>query len=294
MFRRRGSNTQSGSRDNIHHHYDVGNAFYKLWLDRELAYTCAYFPTPDASLEAAQIAKMDHICKKLRLRMGETVVEAGCGWGALALHMAKHYGVNVRAYNISREQLAYARERSRQEGLTGRVEFVEDDYRDISGSYDAFVSVGMLEHVGRENYGALSQVIDRVLTPAGRGLIHSIGLNRPAPLNPWIEKRIFPGAQPPSIRDMMQIFEIDSFAVLDVENLRQHYALTLAHWLKRFEAASGQIKDMYDERFVRMWRVYLSGSEAAFRAGSLQLFQVLFAREHCHDLAWTRAHLYQA
>jgi cyclopropane-fatty-acyl-phospholipid synthase len=293
MFRRRGSNSPTDSRENIHHHYDVGNAFYQLWLDRELAYTCAYFPTPEASLEAAQIAKFDHVCRKLRLQPGEQVIEAGCGWGALALHMARHYGVSVRAYNISREQLAYARERARREGLEQRVEFVEDDYRQIRGRCDAFVSVGMLEHVGHENYPELSRVIDGVLAENGRGLIHSIGLNRPAPLNPWIEKRIFPGAEPPSLREMLEIFEVQSFSVLDVENLRQHYALTLEHWLRRFEAARERIREMFDLRFERMWRIYLAGSVAAFHSGQLQLFQVLFARERSNQIAWTRAHLYR-
>ncbi len=294
MFRRRGNNSPTGSRDNVHHHYDVGNAFYKLWLDEQLAYTCAYFPSREVSLEHAQIAKMDHVCRKLDLRPGEVVVEAGCGWGALALHMARYYGVSVKAYNISREQLAYARARAQNEGLGGQVEFIEDDYRNIRGRYDAFVSVGMLEHVGCENYPELNRVIDRALAPNGRGLIHSIGLNRPAPLNPWIEKRIFPGAEPPSLCEMMEIFEAGAFSVLDVENLRLHYALTLQHWLNRFEAAGEQIRGMYDERFERMWRVYLAGSVAAFQSGSLQLFQVVFAREHSNDLPWTRAHLYSA
>ena len=145
-------NGERQSRENIQHHYDIGNDFYRLWLDEQLVYTCAYFPDPSASLEEAQIAKMDHVCRKLELRPGERVIEAGCGWGALALHMARHYGVQVRAYNISRSQLAYARERARTEGLADRVELIEGDYREISGGCDVFVSVGMLEHVGRGHY----------------------------------------------------------------------------------------------------------------------------------------------
>ena len=163
-----------------------------------MAYTCAYYPTAAATLDEAQVAKMDHVCRKLRLQSGETVVEAGCGWGTLALHMARHYGVRVRAFNISREQIAYARERAARAGLSGQVEYVEDDYRNISGRFDAFVSVGMLEHVGVENYETWAAVIRRALGGRGRGLIHSIGRNYPAPLQPWIEKRIFPGAYPPS------------------------------------------------------------------------------------------------
>lgn len=291
--RRRGRGaTAASTRDDIRRHYDLGNAFYRLWLDRELVYTCAYFPTPQATLEQAQIAKMDHVCRKLRLEPGERVVEAGCGWGALALHMAGRYGVEVKAYNISHEQIVHARERARELGLEGRVEFVEEDYREIRGRFDAFVSVGMLEHVGRENYAQLGAVIDRVLEGDGRGLIHSIGHVRPDPLNAWIERRIFPGAYPPTLREMLEVLEPCRFSVLDVENLRLHYALTLEHWRQRFEAARELVREMYDERFVRAWRLYLCGSQAAFRAGEMQLFQVLFARGRSNRVPWTRAYLY--
>jgi cyclopropane-fatty-acyl-phospholipid synthase len=291
-LRPRRANSTSVSRDNIRHHYDLGNAFYQLWLDRQLSYTCAYFPSPEITLEQAQVAKMDHVCRKLRLQPGESVVEAGCGWGALALHMAMRFGVRVKAFNISREQIAYARERASDLGLGERVEFIEDDYRNIGGRFDAFVSVGMLEHVGRENYQQLGELIDQVLERDGRGLIHSIGHLRPDPLNAWIEKRIFPGAYPPSLREMLEVLEPCRFAVLDVENLRLHYALTLEHWLQRFDAARARVKEMYDERFVRAWRFYLCGSQAAFRAGEMQLFQVLFARGRTNRVPWTRAHLY--
>jgi cyclopropane-fatty-acyl-phospholipid synthase len=291
-FRRRRANTLTVSRGNIRHHYDLGNEFYKLWLDRQLSYTCAYFPAPDITLEQAQIAKMDHVCRKLRLRPEETVVEAGCGWGALALHMATRFGVRVKAFNISREQIAYATERARALGVGERVEFIEDDYRNIRGRFDTFVSVGMLEHVGRENYHELGSLIDRVLERDGRGLIHSIGHLRPDRLNAWIEKRIFPGAYPPSLREMLEVLEPCSFSVLDVENLRLHYALTLEHWLRRFDDARERVKEMYDERFVRTWRLYLCGAQAAFRAGEMQLFQVLFARGRSNQVPWTRAHLY--
>lgn len=282
----------SQARENIHHHYDVGNEFYRLWLDEQLLYTCAYFTTPDISLEQAQVAKMDHVCRKLRLQPGERVVEAGCGWGALALHMARHYGVKVRAFNISKAQLAYARERAAREGLDDRVEFVEGDCREISGDCDAFVSVGMLEHVGPKQYGKLGSVIDRCLSPTGRGLIHSIGSNRPALINAWIERRIFPGAHPPSLREMMALFEPFGFSVLDVENIRLHYAKTIRHWLERFEAASDQIEEMFDDEFVRAWRFYLAASETSFTTGHLQLFQVVFSRAQCNEIPWTREYLY--
>ena len=152
-------NTLSGSKENIHDHYDIGNDFYRLWLDDKMQYTCAYFPAPSATLEEAQIAKMDHVCKKLMLRPGETVVEAGCGWGTLALHMARHYGVKVKAYNISHEQVVSAREQAKAEGLDNAVEFIEDDYRNLSGKFDVFVSIGMLEHVGTRYYRELGKII---------------------------------------------------------------------------------------------------------------------------------------
>jgi cyclopropane-fatty-acyl-phospholipid synthase len=296
LFRRalalRHRNTLSGSRDNIHHHYDIGNEFYALWLGETMAYTCAYYPMPEATLDQAQIAKMDHVCRKLRLKSGETVVEAGCGWGVFALHMARHYGVRVRAFNISHEQIAYARERAAREGLAGRVEYVEDDYRSISGEYDAFVSIGMLEHVGVKNYETLGRIAHDCMGSNGRGLIHSIGRNRPARLQPWIEKRIFPGAHPPALSEMAHIFEPWELSILDVENLRLHYAQTLRQWLANYEAASERVRAMFDEKFVRMWRLYLAGSVAAFSTGTLQLFQVLFAPGGNNDIAWTRRHLY--
>ncbi|HEX9021121.1 MAG TPA: cyclopropane-fatty-acyl-phospholipid synthase family protein [Nitrospirota bacterium] len=285
-------NTFAGSRDNIHRHYDIGNDFYRLWLDERMQYTCAYFPSPSATLEEAQTAKMDHVCRKLMLRPGETVVEAGCGWGTLALHMAKQYGVRVKAYNISHEQVQSARERAKAEGLDDRVEYIEDDYRNITGAFDVFVSVGMLEHVGAQYYREFGKVIQRALKEDGRGLIHSIGRNKAELMNPWIEKRIFPGAYPPTLREMMEIFEPAGFSVLDVENLRLHYAKTLEHWLERFEKASGPIAGMFDRKFIRAWRLYLAGSIAAFAAGDLQLFQVVFAKQHNNDIPWTRAHLY--
>jgi cyclopropane-fatty-acyl-phospholipid synthase len=285
-------NTLAGSRRNIHHHYDIGNDFYQMWLGETMAYTCAYYPSAAATLEQAQIAKMDHVCRKLQLKPGDSVVEAGCGWGSLALHMASRYGARVRAFNISREQVAYARERAKLLRLDDQVEFIEDDYRNISGHYDVFASVGMLEHVGRENYAELGRVVRRSLGSAGRGLIHSIGRNRPGLLHPWIVRRIFPGAYAPSLGEMMQIFEPSGLSVLDVENIRLHYALTLRHWLDRYRAAEDRVRKMFDDTFVRMWRLYLAGSIAGFETGTLQLFQVVFTTRENNHIALTRQHLY--
>ena len=286
------ANTKDGSRQNIHHHYDIGNDFYRLWLDKEMQYTCAYFPEDELTIEAAQQAKMDHVCRKLQLRPGDRVAEAGCGWGGLARHMALNYGAKVSSWNVSAEQVQYARDRAKAEGYDDRVTYVLDDYRNITGEYDVFVSVGMLEHVGLDNYTELGGVVDRCLTQNGRALVHTIGRNRPRLMNAWIEKRIFPGAYPPTLKEMMEIFEPNRFSVLDVENLRLHYAKTLAHWLARYDASDEQVQAEFGEDFTRAWRLYLAGSQAAFLAGGLQLFQVVFTRERNNELATSRRHLY--
>lgn len=284
-------NSVSGSRQNIHCHYDIGNDFYKLWLDAEMQYTCAYFPKPDATLEEAQLAKMELISRKLHLRAGQTVVEAGCGWGALARHMAKHFGVKVRAYNISREQITYARQQAKAEGLEGQVEYIEDDYRTITRKYDAFVSVGMLEHVGPDHYQELGEIIDRSLKKQGLGLIHTIGQDLARPMNPWFLKRIFPGSYPPTLQEISAIFEAGKFTILDVENLRLHYAKTCQHWLDRFEQNLDRVQEMFDETFIRAWRLYLSGCIANFSIGDLLLYQVVFSRPTNNLIPLTRSYL---
>jgi cyclopropane-fatty-acyl-phospholipid synthase len=286
------NNSLRGSRSHIHHHYDLSNDFYRLWLDERMLYTCAYFPRPEASLEAAQEAKLEMVCRKLRLQPGETVLEVGCGWGALAIYMAQHYGVRVRAFNISHEQIAYAREWAKHEGVADKVEFVEDDYRNSRGKFDVFCSVGMLEHVGLNHYAELGRVIYQTIGDKGRGFLHYIGRTRSQPFSVWTRERIFPGAYPPTLTESLKLLEPDGFSVLDVENLRMHYAKTLEHWLARFEAAFDTVARTRGPEFARMWRLYLIGSISAFRAGSLQLFQVLFAGRRSPFIVWTREHLY--
>jgi cyclopropane-fatty-acyl-phospholipid synthase len=288
--------TPPGDRDNVQHHYDLGNEFYRLWLDESLVYTCAYFETPEQSLEQAQNAKMDLVCRKLGLREGETVIEAGCGWGALALHMARQRGVRVRAYNIASEQIRWARDRAKREGLSDRVEFLEKDYREIDGHCDVFVSVGMVEHVGRANYNQLGRVLARTLDRKhGRGLLHFIGRDRALSLDPWITRRIFPGAYAPTLQEAIGgILAPARMSVLDVENLRPHYALTLKHWRERYERAVAEDRVPFDERFRRTWQLYLAGSEASFQTGWLQLFQVTFAPSGSNAVPWSRAPLYRS
>src|SRR5262249_28831825 len=287
----RRANDLKRARANVHRHYDIGNDFYRLWLDERMVYTCAYFPSPEASLEDAQLAKMDLICRKLRLRPGERVVEAGCGWGALALHMAREHGVHVTACNISAEQVRFARARAEAEGRADRVECVDSGYPALRGRFDAFVSVGMLEHVGLENFGILGSVIDRLLGPGrGRGLLHFIGRDEPGPLNAWVVRHVFPGAYPPTLPQVIErLLRPVKLSVLDVENLRVDYARTLELWRTRFEEAKDVVASRFGEAFTRAWRLYLSGSQAAFRTGALQLFQVVFARSGDNEIPWTRA-----
>jgi cyclopropane-fatty-acyl-phospholipid synthase len=261
---------------NARRHYDVGNEFYALWLDERMLYTCAYFPSPDATLEDAQLAKLDHVCRKVGLRPGMQVIELGAGWGALALFMARRYGVRVRAWNVSHEQVAYAREQAEKQQLADRVEFILDDWRNASGRCDALVSVGMLEHVGPDHYQDLGALAARVLAPEGLALVHSIGRAATQRLNRWITERIFPNAHPPALSEMMRIVEPNGFVVLDVENLRRHYALTARHWLAT----------------ARAWRLYLAGTVASFRTASLHLYQVVFTRARNDAIPWTRADWY--
>ncbi len=285
-------NTTVRSKHNVHHHYDLGNDFYKLWLDKRMVYTCAYFDTAEATLAEAQVAKMDHVCRKLKLQPGMKVIDAGCGWGALAMHMAEKYGVDVIAYNNSSEQVAYAREEATERRLDRKVTFVEDDYRTINQRCDAFVSIGMLEHVGLANYKLLGALINRCLKPSGLGLIHSIGRSFPNKTDAWIVKHIFPGGHVPSLGEMMTVFEPYRFSIIDVENLRPHYARTCAAWLQNFESVAGDIEKTYGKPFVRMWRLYLAGSSAGFQSGTLQLYQVLFTPYGNNKVPWTREYQY--
>ena len=288
-------NTLEGSRKNIQAHYDLGNDFYSLWLDREaMQYTCAYFETPDDTLEQAQLNKIDLVCRKLRLQPGETVVEAGCGWGGFALHAARKYGVKMRSFNISQEQIAYAKEKASRLGVTN-VEYILDDYRNITSDrhrYDKFVSIGMLEHVGVENYSLLYDIIAQVVKPRGMAMVHSIGREAPWATDAWMEKYIFPGSVMPSLAQMVTPLEKQDrpLHVVDVENLRYHYALTLDHWAARLEDHADLIRSKYSEAFYRMFRMYLHASAAGFRWGGIQLFQMLLCNGYDNEAPLTRHH----
>jgi cyclopropane-fatty-acyl-phospholipid synthase len=275
------ANNAARSRRNVAHHYDLNGRLYSLFLDRDRQYSCAYFPRGDETLEEAQAAKKKHIAAKLKLdRPGLTVLDIGCGWGGMALTLARDYGANVLGVTLSEEQLAEARNRAAAEGLADRVRFELMDYRTVGEQFDRIVSVGMFEHVGVPNYRTFFETVKKCLKPDGVALIHSIGrFDGPGATNPWITKYIFPGGYSPALSETLAAIETTGLRVGDIEVLRLHYAKTLAHWRRRFNANRDAIATIYDERFCRMFEFYLSGSEFAFRNQDHMNFQIQLMRD---------------
>jgi cyclopropane-fatty-acyl-phospholipid synthase len=265
---------------NVAHHYDLDGRLYSLFLDRDRQYSCAYFRDGTETLEAAQAAKKRHIAAKLCLdRPGLSVLDIGCGWGGLALTLARDYGARVTGITLSTEQLNEARARAEAEGLADRVSFELLDYRDVDQRFDRIVSVGMFEHVGVVHYQTFFDTLFRCLEPDGVALLHSIGQwDGPTTNNPWIRKYIFPGAYCPALSEVTPAIERSGLLTADIEVLRLHYAETLRHWRRRFAANRGGIAALYDERFCRMFEFYLSSCELGFRCGSLAVFQIQLAR----------------
>lgn len=264
---------------NVAHHYDVGNDFYRLFLDREMFYSCAYFRHGCESLEAAQRAKCRLIAAKLRLEPGMRVLDIGSGWGGLARYLARMADVEVLGVTLSKEQFALATERSEAAGLAGRARFELRDYRDIEGSFDRIVSVGMFEHVGVRHYPEFFGKAAALLAPDGAMLLHTIGhMSPPSVASPFFRKYIFPGAYAPSLSEILPQAERNRLWVTDVETLRLHYARTLDLWHARFEANRAQVAAMYDERFCRMWEFYLLGAEQMFRGGAQEVFHLQLTR----------------
>jgi cyclopropane-fatty-acyl-phospholipid synthase len=264
---------------NVAHHYDLNGRLYSLFLDRDRQYSCGYFPRGDETLEEAQIAKKRHIAAKLCLdRPGLSVLDIGCGWGGLALTLARDYGAQVTGITLSKEQLAEARSRAAAEGLADRVSFELLDYRAMDRKFDRIVSVGMFEHVGVVHYRAFFDTVARCLNPDGVALLHAIGRSDgPGFTNPWIAKYIFPGGYCPALSEVIPVVEKSRLIATDIEVLRLHYAETLRHWRRRFAANRDTIAALYDERFCRMFEFYLCGSEIAFRREDHMVFQIQMA-----------------
>jgi cyclopropane-fatty-acyl-phospholipid synthase len=288
------------SRSNVHRHYDLDYALYSGFLDQEMYYSCAYFNdrghdqglAEGMSLEAAQQAKCEHIAAKLDLKPGARVLDIGCGWGSLALDLARRFDARVTGITLSEEQLQVAQRRARERGLERQVQFRLEDYRDTRGEFDAVVSVGMFEHVGRPQYKDFFRQVRNVLAPDGTALLHTIGRSSPpGGSSSWIRKYIFPGGYIPAASELMAAMEPQGLILADLEVWRLHYARTLAEWHKRFQANRAHFAARLGERFCRMWEFYLLVSEASFRWGSLVVFQAQMERR-LGRLPLTRDYLY--
>jgi cyclopropane-fatty-acyl-phospholipid synthase len=272
-------NPAGRARRNVAHHYDLNGRLYSLFLDRDRQYSCAYFPRGDETLEAAQAAKKRHIAAKLCLdRPDLSVLDIGCGWGGMALTLARDFGAKVLGITLSVEQLNEARARAAAEGLQERVRFELRDYRAVTERFDRIVSVGMFEHVGVDHYRAFFETMHRCLNPDGVALLHAIGRNeQPGSTNPWLAKYIFPGGYCPAMSEVLAVSERSGLLLTDIEILRLHYAETLRHWRRRFAANRDTIASLYDERFCRMFEFYLAGSEISFRRENMMVFQIQLA-----------------
>ncbi|THH37080.1 class I SAM-dependent methyltransferase [Aliishimia ponticola] len=272
-------NAPAAARRNVAHHYDISDDLYRLFLDEDMQYSCAYFERPGMSLEDAQEAKKHHIARKLLLEPGMRVLDIGCGWGGMALTLARDYGVHVTGVTLSENQLATARRRAQEAGLSDRAQFELRDYRRIDGSFDRIVSIGMFEHVGVPNYAAYFSKIDSLLAPEGVALIHTIGRSAPPMAHsPWIHKYIFPGGYVPSLSEIAPALEGSGLWQSDIEMLRLHYAMTLRAWRDRFDAAQADIRAMYDETFVRMFRYYLTACIIGFEDQHQLVYQLQLAK----------------
>ena len=272
-------NTAARSRRNVSHHYDLSGELYRLFLDPDLQYSCAYFDHPGQTLEDAQLAKKRHIAAKLCLDPGQSVLEIGSGWGGLALYLAKHLEADVFGVTLSTEQLEVSRQRAKQAGLDQQVRFELQDYREVSRRFDRIVSVGMFEHVGVNHYRAYFEKIAKLLKDDGVALVHTIGRSGPPTVtDSFIRKHIFPGGYIPALSEVAPVVERAGLVLTDLEVLRLHYAETLKAWRANFANARNRVTTMYDERFCRMWEFYLVASEASFRWGDLCVFQFQLAR----------------
>lgn len=284
------------NREDIKHHYDIGNDFYRLWLDESMTYSCAYFEHPGDSLYEAQMNKVDYILKKLNLKEGQTLLDIGSGWGELIIRAAKQYGVKSLGITLSKEQYKKTKERIEDENLEDLVDVKMQDYRELAKSnvqFDRLVTVGMVEHVGRANIPDFMDCADALLKDKGVFMLHTITKQIETESNAWMEKYIFPGGYVPSVRELVNEMPKHDFYIKDVESLRLHYAKTLECWADNFEENIDKIRDMFDEPFIRMWRVYLNSCIYGFLYRVVDVHEFLLEKGINNELPMTRHYLYE-
>jgi len=277
---------------NISYHYDQGDELYALYLDRTMAYSCAYFKEPHESLEQAQLNKYEHIARKLLLKPNESLLDIGCGWGGMLIYAAQKYGITGTGITLSKNQYEYASSKIRELGLEDRIEVLNKDYRKVVGKFDKIVSIGMFEHVGKKYIPVFFQKVSDLLRTGGLGLLHTIGKEMRSGIDPWISYYIFPGGYLPTLDRIAHEMGKNGFSILDVENLRLHYAKTLEKWLNNYERNVERVKELFGEAFVKRWRLFLTSSAAGFKYGESRLFQIHFSKGLNNSLPMTRAHLY--
>ncbi len=278
---------------NISYHYDRGDEFYALYLDKTMTYSCAYFKRSDDSLEQAQLNKYEHVARKLILKPDETLLDIGCGWGGMLIFAAQKYGIRGVGNTLSKNQFEYANRKIKELGLQDRLKVLYKDFRQLSGRFDKIVSIGMFEHVGKKFIPAFIQKVSDLLKTGGLGLLHTIGENTQSTSDPWTFKYIFPGAYIPTLHEITSEMGKTDFSILDVENLRLHYAKTLEKWIENYEKNIEKIRELFDEAFVKQWRLFLHSSAAGFKFGKSQLLQILFSKGSNNALPITRAHVYR-
>ncbi|HVJ48063.1 cyclopropane-fatty-acyl-phospholipid synthase family protein [Desulfitobacterium sp.] len=284
------SHNFKNSKEDVQYHYDIGNDFYRLWLDKTMTYSCAYFKSPEDTLEEAQKNKVEHILKKLALTGGETLLDIGCGWGELILTAARNYKVKASGITLSSEQFTKVNERIKAEKLEDLVDVQLIDYRELKDrKFDRVVSVGMVEHVGQDHLSEYFSVMNKLLIVGGVSLLHCITSIEEGSTNSWISKYIFPGGYIPAIKEIITSMADHGNYLLDVESLRRHYGRTLEHWARNFEKALPEISKTKDETFIRMWRLYLNSCAASFNCGNIDVHQFLFIKGVNNTLPWTRA-----
>jgi cyclopropane-fatty-acyl-phospholipid synthase len=277
---------------NISYHYDRCDEFYPLYLDKTLTYSCAYFKESDDSLEQAQLNKYDHIARKLLLKPDETLLDIGCGWGGMLIFAAQEYGIRGVGNTLSKNQFKYANHKIRELGLQDRLKVLYQDYRELNGKFDKVVSIGMFEHVGKKFIPAFFQKVSDLLKTGGLGLLHTIGKDAPSTSDAWTLNYVFPGSYLPALHEIAHEMGETGLSILDIENLRLHYAKTLEKWIENYERNIEKARELFDEAFLKRWRLFLNSSAAGFKYGESRLFQILFSNGLNNTLPITRAHVY--